>query len=150
MISINNTFTTLQQSNVQKEQKQNFPKLQTLKQDTVSFSGLFSKKPPGPKHVTKEAYEVITGYIEKNANDVSARKAVQFMKFIKRICEEGLLLNLRENAEFTAELVEKQRIGEISNILMTVKTNVLPSSSYEGTIKNLMDRCKNILGKSAN
>ena len=72
MLSINNTFMVMQQSNMPKEHKQNIPKLQTLKQDTVSFSGLFSKKPPGPKHVTKEAYEVVTNFIEKDRASLQA------------------------------------------------------------------------------
>lgn len=141
-------FTDIQRE--QNSNKQNMPRLKQLNADTLSFNGWFSSKPVGPKHVTIDAYELVTKYIEKNSGDDSARKAVQFMKKIKAICEEGLQLNLDENAEFTAKLVEKARVEEVGTVLTKVKSSVLSSSIYEGSMKQSMDYYKSILGKLSN
>jgi len=132
-----------------KEHKQNFPKLQTLKQDTVSFSGIFSKKPKGPEYVTKEAYDVITEYIEKNADNELKRKAVWFIKQLKRCCEEGLTVPVDENIVSAARRVEKENIEELGKVLMMVKENVVPSPDKK-IIEKSMDEYKRLLGTRSN
>lgn len=148
MLKINRAFIPAQLNKAQSNHKQSFAGLEPLKQDTVTFSGwFFSKKSPVNEHVTPEAYKLLTDYIETNSDNPDARKAVQFIKTIKRFCEEGDQIHLCESSAFHSKFVEKHRIEEVGDILTTLASSILPSSNEDIILKINFEKYKSLLDK---
>jgi|GEM_PF-5807574 len=139
MLGINNIRIISPAYNMQGNQTQpDKAVLKNLDKDTVSFSGLLGPKPTVPKYVKQPAYDAVSKYIQDNPHTYAGK----FLKQIKIICEKGTDEIAELDAQIFARKVEKERFGEVSEILMQVK-----DSTEQPLIKKWMDRFKNTLGK---
>lgn len=89
MLTINKTWTALPAGNIQSSQKQDSPKLQTLKQDTVSFSGR--------KYVSNAVMAAV-----KKAEQETGRS---FFKKLRELCEWPGNDDLERKAEADAKIL---------------------------------------------
>lgn len=152
MLTINKIGYSAASVNIQNNRTvtvyENKPRLKTLERDTVSFNGRFGdlfKKliTPKPKCVSQEVYDSVCKFIEDNPNT----HAGMFLKQIKLLSENFSSVT-EMSASCHAKHVEKEKIEEVSQLLMQVKN--CKETEREPVIRQLIDDYNEILRKKSN
>ncbi|MDD3012431.1 MAG: hypothetical protein PHC34_01865 [Candidatus Gastranaerophilales bacterium] len=136
MLTINKTWAALPIGDIQSNQKQTSPKLQTLYCDTVSFSGFFNTTPR--KYVSDAVMETV-----KKAEQETGRN---FFKGLRKLCEDAEDGDLAGKVEADAQMLK----GELKEKALSLLDLIEKDSVTYPLLKETAKYLKECAGKPYN
>ncbi|MDD3013378.1 MAG: hypothetical protein PHC34_06705 [Candidatus Gastranaerophilales bacterium] len=121
MLTINKTCAVLPAGNIQNNQKQDTPKLQTLSHDTVSFSG--------KRYISDAVLEAVRKAEKENGK--------KFFTKLRELCEWGYNGDLAGKADAYAQILKGEYVQKAISLLDLIEKDPETKNIMRQTAKYL-------------